>query len=188
MPSCKDIKLIDCCDAIMDSCTFELDGKEMCLFDSVAQEVVNIAGTEIEFFHLNLEASSRDPLYDEAIERVFQGSYVMKALVEYPDNFPVVDENGIKEQWDASAWISRSELEGKNAPYPCEGDVIRLWKTPFFNEQSVMDQHVPGAGYFFNVVGVDTDGHPFDGPEFVGVKVVLKRSTEYTPERRMASD
>lgn len=172
----------------MDSCSFELDEKEMCLFDSVAGEVVAIAGTDIEFFHLDIEASVRDPLYDEAVERVFQGSFLMKAVIEYPSSAVQADEYGVKRMWDASAWIPRSELEGKNAPLPCEGDVIRIWKTPFFNEQSVMDQKIPGAGYFFNIVSIDTDGHPFDGPGFVGVKCTLKRSTDYTPERRMAND
>src|SRR5262245_10839914 len=125
MPSCKTIKLLDCCDAIQDSCAFELDAKEMCLFDSIASEVVNTAGTEIELYVLNIDASSRDPLYDEAIERVFQGSFVMKGLVEYPENTATADENGFKESWDASVWIPRSELEAQNAPFPSEGDVIR---------------------------------------------------------------
>ena len=189
LPSCADVGPSECStDAIIDSCTFELCDKESGLFDCIAQEHVSISGTEIELFHLSIDDSSRDPLYDEAIERVFQGSYVMKVYLEYPEANSEANEWGLHKDWDAEVWIPRAEIERVNAPVPVEDDVVRVWNTPFFKKFSVIDQDIPDSGYFFSITKVVEDGHIFDRSSFVGFKCTLKRSTEYTAERRMISD
>ena len=190
LPSCKDVGPLDCATepAIIDSCTFELCDKEQGLFDCWAGEHVSIAGVEIEMFSMDLDASSRDPLYDEAIERVFQGSFRFKAFVEYPEADTEATENGFHVRWDATIWIPRANIEASGAPTPTEADVIRIWNTPYYKQYSVGSQDVPGSGYFFNITKVDADGQLFDQPGFVGFKCVVKRNTEYSPERRMASD
>lgn len=188
LPSCKDVGPADCGEAFIESCTFELCDSELGLFDCIAQEHVSISGTEIEFFHLSIEESARDPLYDEAVERVFQGSYVIKAYLEYPEANAEAQEWGLRKTWDAELWIPRAELERVSAPVPVEDDVVRVWNNPFFNKHSVIGQDVPDSGYFFNIIKVAEDGHLFDRAGFVGFKCTLKRNTEYTAERRIASD
>jgi hypothetical protein len=170
------------------SCSLELSGAEEPIFSCWAKEHIDIAGVQIELFHLNIEESTRDPLYDEPIERVFQGSYVMKGFVEYPESQPEAGESGLKGVWTATLWIPRASVEEANAPTPAEHDVIRFWNEPFYKKYSVLEQEIDGAGYFFDVTRVDEDGHVFDQPGFVGFKLDLKRDTKYTPERRMAND
>ena len=189
LPSCTEIGPDECStEAFIDSCTFNLCDKEQGLFDCIAQEHVSISGTEVEFFHFDKVASSRDPLYDEAIERVFEGIYKIKVYLEYPEASVEVGENGMKKMWDGEAWIPRVELERVGVPVPTESDVIRVWNTPFFDKYAVIDQDIPGSGYFYNIIKVVEDGHLFDTSGFVGFKVMLKRSTDYTPERRIDSD
>lgn len=190
LPSCKDIGPLDCpiVPASIDSCEYNLCDSEQSIFDCWAGEHVSIAGVNIEFFSFNIDASSRDPLYDEAIERVFDGSYQFKAFVEYPEADTESGENGFHVKWDAVLWIPRANIEAVGAPTPAEADVVRIWNNPYHKKYSVADQDIPDSGYFFNITKVSADGHLFDQAGFVGFKCVLKRNTEYTPERRMASD
>lgn len=190
LPKGCDIGPIDCLiiPATLSSCELSLCDAEQSIFDCWAAEHVNAAGVEIEFFHFNLDTSTRDPLYDEAIERVFDGSYKFKAFVEYPEADTEATEQGFHVKWDATLWIPRANIESVGAPIPTEDDVVRLWNTPFYKKYSVAEQDIPGSGYFFNITKVDEDGHLFDQAGFVGFKCVLKRNTEYTPERRMDND
>ena len=168
--------------------TFELCDGELYLHDLWAQEHVRIMGTEFELFHLDLEESSVDPVYNEPTDRVFQGSFKMHGFFEFPPGVPEMTEQGSHVDWESSLWIARKEIEDKNAPTPAEDDIIRIWNTPFFQKYGVFEQEIHGASYFFDVTVVDEDGHMFDRPSFVGVKLTLKRRTEYTPERRLEDD
>jgi len=170
------------------SCTFELSRAEEPILSCWAKEQIDIAGVSIELFHLDIEGSVRDPLYDEPIERVFQGSYVLKGFVEYPESNPEAGESGLKGIWTATLWLPRLSVEQAGAPVPAEHDVVRFWNEPFYKKYSVLEQDIEGAGYFFDVTKVDEDGHIFDQPGFVGFKLNLKRDTKFTPERRMAND
>jgi hypothetical protein len=77
-------------------------------------------------------------------------------------------------------------VEEAVAPVPSEGDVLQAWNIPFYQKYSTAEQEpLPTAGYYFNVVDVDTDGQLFDNPTFVGFKLKLNRRTEFTPERRL---
>ncbi len=192
LPSCegKVTTLDPVPQAFLDDCKFTLCDGESFLFQCWASEHIEIAGVEIEMFHLDLEGSERDPLYDEAIERVFQGSYRMKAFVEYPESTPEATESGLHATWDASVWIPTAQLIESGAPAPAEGDVIRFWdkNNDFFRRFSVLEQDIPGSGYFFDIIKADEDGHLFDQATFLGFKCALKRKTEFTAERRMAND
>ena len=170
------------------SCTFELSQAEEPILSCWAKEHIDIAGVNFELFHLDIDGSVRDPLYDEAIQRVFQGSYIMKGFVEYPESQPEAGESGLKGVWTGTLWVPRLAIEEAGSPVPAEHDVIRFWNGPFYKKYSVLEQDIEGSGYFFDVIKVDEDAHIFDQPAFVGFKIDLKRDTKYTPERRMAND
>lgn len=193
LPSCTDLS--DPCrepnpPAFYEECTFTLCDGEKSLFQCWADEHISIAGTNVKFFHLDIEESSRDPLYDEAIERVFMGSYLLKAFVEYPEATPEAKEEGLHKSWDASLWIPTSQLSSNGAPTPAEGDIIQFWdeNVEYFKDFAVLDQDIPGVGYLFDIIKVSDDGHLFDQAFFVGFKCTLKRKTEFTAERRIAND
>ena len=164
---------------------FALTGSEICLFDHFVDEQLQIYGTPIEYYHQDIEASTRDPLYDEPIARVWKGPYCLKAYVEYIAAQPQAREEGTRVTWNGTIWISRKSLEDIGAAAPLEGDVIRYWSNKFFKEHSVNGEHVPGADYYFDVINSDDDGHLFDSANFTGFKLTVSRRTEFTPERRL---
>jgi len=167
-------------------CAFTLDASELKLFDCIATELNNAGGTPIEFFHLEVCEGTRDPLYDEPIQRVFRGPYIFKAHVTQPESQPQATEQGFKNEWTGEIWMARADLEKVGAPAPFEGDVVRIWgDQPYFDEDAVSFESIPNKGFYFDVTKVDPDGHLFTTSSFVGFKLITKRRTEFTPERRI---
>lgn len=169
---------------------FELEESEACFFDHIAQEHVQASGTELRLWHQDIEESIRDPLYDEPIDRVWAGPFVLRGWVEYMGGQPQMQEYGMTVRWSGNIWVARKELEDRNIPAPLEGDVIKFWDNKFFTEHSVnADEQAlegsPHPGYYFDVINVDDKGHVFDTGHFVGLLIQVQRRTEFTAERRL---
>lgn len=158
---------------------FDLNDAERYLFDSFAQEHLGIIGTEVEFWSQRVSKSKRDALYDEPVERVWNGPFKLTGLFQYVDTTSDAREEGLREIGPTEIWIARREFEEKNAPPPDTGDVIRVWNLPIFK---FIGQE---QGFYFDVTGTSEDGHLFDQASFVGWKLTLNRRTEFTPERRL---
>jgi len=162
-----------------------MGAKELPLFDSVAAELVRRAGTVIEYFGIDTDGSDYDPLYAEPTTRRFKGPFRLEGWVGYSNSTPDTRQEGFVNSWATSAWIARTEFERVSFPFqPGEGDIIRMWKLPFFDLAGT-DVPIPGGGYYFNVVNVSEDGHLFDQAQFVGFTFSISRNTEFTPERRI---
>lgn len=167
---------------------FHLGAEEHFLFDLWAQEHTRIAGTKIEFYSLNTDKSQRDALYDEPVVRHFDGPFSLVGYVEYPNDETEAREEGFRTTWTGTIWIARKEFEDANAPIASEGDVIRIWDKPFFNDNwATSGDEVPGGGYYFDLTNVSDAGHLFDNPWFVGVTSRIRRRQEFTPERRLTN-
>lgn len=169
---------------------FELEESEACFFDSIAQEHVKAHGTDLMFWHQDIEASVKDPLYDEPIAREWAGPYKIKGFVEYMAGTPQMQEEGMTVRWSGRVWVARVELEERGAPAPLEGDVFKFWDNKFFTEHSVNADEAalhgsPKPGYFFDIINVDDDGHVFDTGHFVGLVITVSRRTEFAAERRL---
>lgn len=169
-----------------DCSPFELDGAEVCLFDSIVEEQLDIAGTPIEYWHQEIEKSDRDALYDEPLTRAWRGPWRLKAFVEYIPGVAEMREEGFRVTWNGTMFIARTTIESLGAPSPLEGDVIHYWSNKFFKEHASGGKGDPGSGYYFDVINVDDDGHVFDSANFVGFKLTLSRRTEFAAERRLA--
>jgi hypothetical protein len=168
---------------------WKLTDSEHLLFDGYAQEHVRISGTTVDYYHLDVKKSEKDPLYNEPVARKYEGPYRLNAFLSYPDEESEAGEEGLKTSWTSMLWIPRVEIENAHAPEPFIGDIIRVWKTPYYERSSVNAQNeqeeIPGSGFYFDVIKVHDDGHMFDNPWFVGFMLDLKRRTEDTPERRL---
>lgn len=164
---------------------FRLGDEERFLFDLWAQEHTQILGTPIDFWSLNTARTKRDALYDEPIERKWDGPFRITGFLTWPDSTPEAREEGFRTTWSGSIWVARKELEDKKAPSPNEGDVIRVWNTPFHQDFGVDGEDVPGRGYYFDLTNVNEDSHLFDRSTFVGFSSTISRRTEFTPERRL---
>jgi len=158
------------------------------LFDAVTKEHVNVIGVEFDLFHLELAQSSRDPLYDEPVQRVFSGPFRLKGFFTMYETSPEAGQEGFRIGFDSSVFIARSTWEEANSPFPAESDVVRFWNLPFFRQLGVDGVNEPGNGFYFDVVKVDEEGFLHDQPYWMGIQLQLKRRTEFSPERRMANN
>ena len=163
---------------------FRLDASELQMHDHIAQEPVNAEGTDCELFCRNLQKSKIDPLYSEPAETVFDGPYLLIAQVEWPEFTPEVGEEGFRGVWPSGCWIPRKTVEEVNARPPREGDILRFWKLPYFDERASNNQHLTFAGYFFDIIKVNDDGHIHDTAAFVGFRCDLKRKSSFGPEEQ----
>lgn len=157
-----------------------LGSNDLDLFDSIAAEQVDIAGTEIDMWHLNTDKSEIDPLYDEFIERIYDGPYTFKGFVTFPDSITSAGEEGFQVEWNCQLWVARKTLEDAAAPTPVEGNICRFWNIPFFE-----DYKTSGKGYFFDLINVSDSGHVHDSPAFTGFQCILKRRSAHNPERKI---
>jgi hypothetical protein len=165
---------------------FHLNANELFLFDVIAQEHINIAGTECDIYQQNKRRTTTDALYDENIVESWDGPYRLRAWVEYPQVTPEVRNEGFRKTFPSTLWVARVDIERVGARAPFFGDVVHFWKMPYFNETSTSyDAGRTPKGYYFTMTEVLDDGHLFDQPSFVGFKCTLARNTEFTPERRL---
>lgn len=178
-----------CCDVrpMREGESFGLGDSERALFDSVAQEHVGIVGTDFEYFSQNLQKATVDPLYNEPARRVFDGPYLMKGYLSYPEHGPNVGMEGFTSSFDATAYITRAAFEAANLSSPAEADIVRVWNTAYWNMTSVDGYPVPGAGLYFSIVDVKEDSVLFDTPSFLGFTLTLRRVTQQTPERKITN-
>lgn len=163
---------------------FRLDATEIQMWDLYAQEPIQASGTDCELFTRNLRKSTIDPLYSEPAQTVFDGPYLLRANVEWPEFTPEVSEEGMRAVWPSGCWIPRKTIEEVNARPPREGDILRFWKLPYFDERSSNDQHLHFAGFFFDVIKVNDDGHLHDNSAFVGFRCDLKRKSSFGAEEQ----
>jgi hypothetical protein len=164
---------------------FELADSEKFLFSHFADEHIQIIGTECDFFSQRVEKGTRDPLYDEPTERSFTKPFKIKAWVSWPSSTPVLGEEGFRFAFQTQGWIPRQQLEKQGAPAPFEGDVLRFWNIPYFNEFSVARDKIKNKGMFFVITNSDSDGHVNDAATFTGFRIDMKRRSEFGEERRI---
>ena len=169
--------------------TFTMKPKdELPLHDSVASDSVKISGTTIFYYSLDVYGSSYDALYGEPNDRKFNGPFKIQGYVAWPRNQKVVTEFGSMDVFDSNAYLVRKDVEDAKMPLPSSGDVLGFWNIFFFDKQwgidGILDQN---AMFFFDVLNVNTDGHLYDSPYFVGFKLTIKRKTNFSPERRVSN-
>ncbi len=165
---------------------FRLSDNEKSIFDLFAKEQVDIIGSDIDYYSLNSEKGKRDPLYDEPLTRHWSNAFRLKAWVSWASSTPVTGEEGFHLLFNATCWIARAELERVRCPAPDQGDVLRFWNNPFFNQQAASGDKIDNAGYYFDVLNADNDGHINDSMTFVGFRLDIRRRAEFGAERRIS--
>lgn len=161
--------------------TYRIDDSERFLHDLIAQEATEIIGTECTIWQRSLKKSKVDPLYGEAIETGFNGPFVVRAHFEWPDVTPEATEAGKRQIWPAAIWVARKSLEAAGAGPMDEGNIVRVWDIPYFNNEATLN-NPNSQGFFFDVVKVNDDGHINDTASFVGFRCDLKRRSDSPPE------
>lgn len=168
-----------------------LDDSERGLFDFWAVDMARTAGTEIRYYPLDKAASTRDPLYAEARILQYKGPLRMFSVVSEINTNQESKDEGYYSEITAQLWIPRAEVERVGAQPPLPGDIAEIWDVPYFAKYKTGRTPVanadPGAGMFFDVVGVKEDGFLADTSSFVGFDCSLRRVSNMPPERKLNS-
>lgn len=162
--------------------SFRLDASERFLYDLVAQEIIGACGTECDVYQRSRTKSKVDPLYGEPISNFFDGPYTLLGHIEWPEGVPEVSEEGERLLWPSGLWVPRKSLEDIGAKAMNEGDIVRFWKLPYFDNEATNGVPSPTGGFFFDVIKVNDDGHLHDSAAFVGFRCDLKRRSNSPPE------
>lgn len=173
---------------------FDLEKERAELLKCWAAEQIQAAGTTLDYYSQAVRKAILDPLYNEPEQRVWEGPYRFKAHVTKPEQNFETREEGSRILFDGGVlWIPLLSVEqsGMNDT-PKEGDVVRFWQSRFFDEFFALDFEggsppPPEAGYYFDVIRVNDDGHIFDTANFAGFRCDIKRRLEFTPERRLTN-
>lgn len=158
---------------------FILDGSELRIFDSVTSDQTAAAGDDVNYYSLNKQASTVDPLYGEYITRQMDGPWRISASVTWAKRTPMPSETGYTVEFDGECKIARVHLDEKSAPYPTEDDIIEMFRTPYHDADSL------GRGLFFDVIKADSDGYINDSPNFTKFVLTLKRRPQFGAERKV---
>jgi len=164
--------------------------QELALMDSITVERTKASGTTLEFYYRDLLSSLKSQYGDET--KVWRGPYVMAADVKWPEKTPEATEQGGKATWEATAWIPRKLYDDLRLQGPKVGDVVRVWKMPYYRAYGQSDltseTAQAQAGYYFTVDKVADKGHVFDTGTFMGFELTIKRDSEFTPERILSPE
>lgn len=161
---------------------FKLGGEDLFLFDLWAYEKTKAEGTECDIWIRSAKKTTADPYYGEPIAVGFDGPFTLRAHVEWPEPTPEVGEEGKTYIWPASVWISRRSLEEAGGTAIVEGDIVRFWKLPYFDNRATAGVKTPGGGYFFDIIKVNEDAHVHDSAMFTGFRCDLSRRSVAPPE------
>lgn len=163
-----------------------LNGHEKNLFDSVALEILNLAGTESPILWKFAEKVGRavsgfsDCLYEEPID----GSkhYVpfrVLCYYEAKDRNTEVTDDGLVQTTAGRITFVRRNLEearvpmDENANHISEGDIIQLWSQNRLRS------------WYFEITNVNRDGWQLDSDVFTLYVADVVRNDSFTPERKI---
>ncbi len=146
--------------------------KDQALFNCIAKEVNRLAGMYCYYYVLNTVQTTRDALWDEANETVFDYEPSGIKIACYgtnPEHALTTGEEGRRTQWDAQLWFARIDWEATIGTTPPKtGDVVNCW------------------GNHYDIVDTDRDGIMDDDRNiYVLYKVSLRRNTKFEPNRRV---
>lgn len=157
-----------------------LDDSELPLFDLIAMEQAELMGDDVNYYAIDRKLSKIDPLYGEYAARNVNGPFLLPGIVKWPKIAPSFQAEGLLLEFDGMIWIARGHLDLYSAPYPTEGDIFEMWRTPFHDARS------KGTGMFFDVIKSEDGGHLNDTASFVTFQLTVKRRTDFAPERKIS--
>jgi len=109
---------------------------DRCLANSVAQEVIGLAGTIGYIFQLEQEKSSKDALYDEEIGTIYKKDPVdgkegirIPMFFKAPDETGIVGEEGYRQERTSEIYLATKDMTDKGLTRLMNGDIILVWDT-----------------------------------------------------------
>lgn len=145
---------------------------DRCLFDSIAQEVAELAGTTAIFYQFDEDASTKDPLWNESLDTQYKKNSSGVVGIECPVVFKdpernaVVGEEGFRLDKISQVYVARVDLDKRGLRRPRPGDIIKVWGEYY----DVTETHV-------------AEGHINDSGTYSTMQIDVVRRTKGPPER-----
>lgn len=120
-----------------------INDKDKCFFDSIASEVIRLAGTTCVVYQLDQDGSKRDPLYDEPADTSFvrnaDGTVGIECPVFFksPDRNATSGEEGYRLDRMSEVHFAQIDLDEREIRRLRVGDIIKVWNK-FYD---VIDSH-----------------------------------------------
>jgi hypothetical protein len=150
---------------------------DQCLFDMVAQEVNQLAGTTGIVFQFEPLSSIRDPLYDEEIDTVYKKNAEGTEGIEIPmffrspDRTPITGEEGFRLDRVSELWIAAKDLTNAGLRLPRVGDIIKVWNMYYdVTDYSRSEGYLNDTPDAYSVVKVDVVRRTKAPPEGLWVR------------------
>lgn len=144
---------------------------DQCFFDSVAQEVIKLAGTTAIIYQFEEVESSRDALWDEEIETVYKKNSEGNPGIECPVFFKAPDKSGLTGEEGyrldrtSELHVAWRDLESRGLRRLRPGDIVKVWDMYF----DVIESHA-------------TEGYINDTPTKSTIVFDVTRRTKGPPE------
>lgn len=141
-----------------------INDRDRCLFNSIAQEVITLCGTEAVVYQFDEAASTRDPLYDEEMYVEYKknstGTQGIRLPIFFkdPDRSGVTGEEGYRLDRTSQVFVAGKDLTDRSMRVLRPGDIIFVWNMYFdVMESHAAEGHMNDSGnnvitYTFDVV------------------------------------
>jgi hypothetical protein len=165
-----------------------LNGSERRLFDSIAMDVLRLAGADQTVLWkfvrnpaktINQVSGFIDCLYEEPINASkHYFPYKIMCYFDQPDRATEATDDGRQQRSEGRAWVSRKDLEEKKVPldetgnHMASGDIIQLFSKS-------------GKTWYFEVMSVNRDGFENDSDVWTHYVLDLVRNDSFIPERKI---
>lgn len=178
-----------------------LNSKEQRLFDSIALEVLTLAGTPTPVLwkfsktgfatagELSSVSGMIDCLYEEprvpsllpsTSKLEMYKPYNVLCYFERPNSIVETSEQGLVDRTEVKFWFSRLDLENKKVPTSGKGehvdvgDVVQLWSS--YTKKT----------WYFEVINVERDGFEHDSEVWTHYECSAIRNESFSPERKVS--
>jgi hypothetical protein len=177
-----------------------LGSGEQPFFDSIALEVLKLAGTASPILWKFSNTGNAKPntisevsglvdfLYEEP--KIPQGlprssklklysPFQVLCFFERPNHTMDAQDNGLVDRTEGKFWFSRADLEARKVPvnqygyHVHPGDVVELWSK------------VTNKYWYFEVISVERDGFEHDSEVWTHYECEAIRNESFSPERKL---
>lgn len=140
-----------------------INDKDLCLFHSVAKEVIKLAGTTAIIYQFDEDKSVRDPLWDEELDTEYKKNSRGVEGIECPVFFQdpsrtgMSGEEGYRLDRISELHIAAKDLQDRGLRRLRPGDIIKVWDMYFdvtesHAESGIVNDSPQGvATYVFDV-------------------------------------
>lgn len=155
------------------------DGYDAPLWRGVSEEVIDLFGNEDGVLHRQSTANcaGRDPVWDEPADKIIYDSYRVPYLATDWTTPIDIGDSGFEQIYEVTIYVSRGHLDKSGVPKDTNGEQVR--------PGDIIEIWAKGDRHFFDILGVDRQGHVNDSDYWTQYILEARRTTKFVPEREL---